>query len=211
MRGGADVKRMDQALDQPAGRADTLTSTDRILDATEKLICEVGYSRLSLRSVAARAELALGTVSYVFKTKEALIDAFVDRLLRWYTTNFEGFVILSTDQRKSFFDVVRFLISDLRSERTSRLFPELWAMANHNAHVQDVLDGIYRTEREWLERLLRAGWPDLPSGRLRMIVGTLIPMIEGHAIFIPPQRTQPYPEVVAEEAIISWLKSVLED
>lgn len=192
-----------------AGNSGNASSTDRILDATERVICEVGYSRLNLRSVALEAGLSLGTVSYTFKTKEDLIRAFADRLLEWYTHEFAEVEAETKDNHRAFLDVVRFLISDLRTERTSRLFPELWALANHNPHVQQVLDGVYEIEREWLERLLRKGWPQLTNARVRLVVGTLIPMIEGHTVFVAPHRTQPYPELVAEKAILEWVHAIL--
>lgn len=203
------LKSMMKSNRTPAGSPKNGSSTDRILDATERVICKVGYSRLNLRSVALEAGLSLGTVSYVFKTKEDLIRAFADRLLEWYTREFAELEAQTENDHRAFLAVVRFLISDLRTERTSRLFPELWALANHNPYVQQVLDSVYEIERQWLERLLRKGWPQLTGARVRLIVGTLIPLIEGHTIFIPAHRTQPYPQLVAEKAILEWIHALL--
>ena len=53
---------------------------DRILDALEKLLLDVGIAQVTLESVAAEAGVSKGGLLYHFPSKEALLAAMVRRL-----------------------------------------------------------------------------------------------------------------------------------
>mgnify|MGYP001031570130 FL=1 len=57
------------------------TTQERILEAAERLFAERGYDRTSLRAITAAAGANLAAVNYHFKTKEALIQAVLARIL----------------------------------------------------------------------------------------------------------------------------------
>ena len=50
-----------------------------ILDAAEALFAEAGFDRVSLRDVAARADVPLGLINYHFKAKDLLFEAIIAR------------------------------------------------------------------------------------------------------------------------------------
>ncbi|WP_262032515.1 TetR/AcrR family transcriptional regulator [Microvirga sp. Mcv34] len=56
-------------------------SRDKILDAAAELIREIGSGRLTLDGVAERAGLSKGGLLYNFPTKEALLQAMIQRLI----------------------------------------------------------------------------------------------------------------------------------
>lgn len=49
------------------------SSRDRLLDAAEELFAEIGYAGISVREIAARAKVNLGSIPYYFGTKEKLL------------------------------------------------------------------------------------------------------------------------------------------
>jgi AcrR family transcriptional regulator len=187
------------------------TGMPRLLDAIEHIMISSGYSGVSMRSIATEAGVALGSVSH-FGSKETLIDAYAERLFGWYLAQFDVIEHAYDGQpRKALFETVRFIVDDLETERTSHLFPEFWAMAAHIPRIQDALDSLYARERDWLERLLRAGWPTLGNDDIETVIGTLVPMIEGHCIFVPKHRSQLYSRNASTaDAIIIWLKAVID-
>jgi AcrR family transcriptional regulator len=63
----------------PEIKADTKT---RILDAAEKLFSNKGFDATSLRDITAEAQVNLAAVNYHFQSKDALIDAVIDRRIR---------------------------------------------------------------------------------------------------------------------------------
>ncbi|AOW92826.1 TetR family transcriptional regulator [Rhodococcus sp. WMMA185] len=58
----------------------TAGTRDRILDALEKLLLEVGIAQVTLEAVAAEAGVSKGGLLYHFPSKEALLAAMVRRL-----------------------------------------------------------------------------------------------------------------------------------
>lgn len=56
-------------------------SRDKILDAAFRLLSKKGYANVSMRDIAAEAQVALGLLTYHFRTKENLFTAVASRLV----------------------------------------------------------------------------------------------------------------------------------
>ncbi|KAA1424902.1 TetR/AcrR family transcriptional regulator [Mumia zhuanghuii] len=63
-----------------SARTDGASTRDRILDAFEMLLVEGGSRIATLDAVAARAEVSKGGLLYHFPSKDAMVDAMLDRL-----------------------------------------------------------------------------------------------------------------------------------
>ncbi len=57
------------------------SSREKILDAAAELVSEIGAGRLTLDAVAERAGLSKGGLLYNFPTKEALLQAMIQRMI----------------------------------------------------------------------------------------------------------------------------------
>jgi AcrR family transcriptional regulator len=57
------------------------SSRERILDAAEELVREIGAGRLTLEAVAERAGLSKGGLLYNFPTKDALLQGMLERMI----------------------------------------------------------------------------------------------------------------------------------
>jgi AcrR family transcriptional regulator len=57
------------------------SSREKILDAAAELVGEIGAGRLTLESVAERAGLSKGGLLYNFPTKDALLQAMIQRMI----------------------------------------------------------------------------------------------------------------------------------
>jgi AcrR family transcriptional regulator len=57
------------------------SSRERILDAAAELVRELGAARLTLDAVAERAELSKGGLLYNFPSKDALLQAMLERII----------------------------------------------------------------------------------------------------------------------------------
>jgi AcrR family transcriptional regulator len=56
-------------------------SNDRVLDAAERVVVQKGAGSLTIEAVALQADISKATVLYHYKTKKALIQAVVDRIV----------------------------------------------------------------------------------------------------------------------------------
>jgi AcrR family transcriptional regulator len=75
-------KPVKRRYDSPARRAAAEATRERICAAAEALFTRDGYSRTSIRAVAARAGVSEGTVYLAFSDKPALLDATILRAIR---------------------------------------------------------------------------------------------------------------------------------
>jgi TetR/AcrR family transcriptional regulator, transcriptional repressor for nem operon len=64
---------------------------ERLVESAKELIHEQGVHRTTLADVAERADVPLGNVYYYFKTKDALVDAVIDRYKEQAETLIEAF------------------------------------------------------------------------------------------------------------------------
>ena len=62
----------------PRGRK---SSREKILDAAAELVAEIGAGRLTLEAVAEKAGLSKGGLLYNFPTKDALLQAMIQRMI----------------------------------------------------------------------------------------------------------------------------------
>lgn len=56
-------------------------SRDKILEASFRLLSKKGYANVSMRDIAAEAQVALGLLTYHFRTKENLFTALASKLV----------------------------------------------------------------------------------------------------------------------------------
>ena len=59
----------------------TLSTKERILNSTEKLIAEQGFTALSIRKISLKAHTNLAAINYHFGNKEQLINQVLERRL----------------------------------------------------------------------------------------------------------------------------------
>lgn len=74
--------------------------TRQILSVTEILIAEIGIQNLSMRKIATKADLALGTLYLYFKTKDDLLDKLAVDLAE----RFEYYVTKDYDENDTLFN-----------------------------------------------------------------------------------------------------------
>lgn len=156
-----------------------------ILHAAERILVRHGYHDFTMRAVAAAAQVSVGNLQYYYPTKNALIKALLQRIALDYTRRLDGPRLHATpeasEQLRLFLADV---LGDLNRERTTRLFPEIWALANHSRFAAKLTEEMYEVIRPVLARIIRAINPRLPAARVRLLSQFIIASLEGHTIFI---------------------------
>ena len=66
------------------------SSREKILDAAAELVAEIGAGRLTLEAVAEKAGLSKGGLLYNFPTKDALLQAMIQRMIDQVTAEKEA-------------------------------------------------------------------------------------------------------------------------
>ena len=63
--------------------------SEKIKEATLNLLAEKGYEAISMRKIAKEANVALGQLTYYYKTKDSLIVLVVKEVLEAFYNEFE--------------------------------------------------------------------------------------------------------------------------
>jgi len=158
---------------------------ESILDAAAEVLISGGYKKLTLRQIALRAGITVGNLTYYYRTKEALLKDLLDKIAFEYLDEMARVGGASGNSPADrFVAIIEFLIEDLHTPRTTRLFPELWALANHNAHAAEMMDSMYAQERRVLRELIKGVNPRLKQQEIASLALFISCSIEGMTMFI---------------------------
>lgn len=164
---------------------------EAILDAALEVLIEQGYKKLTLREIARQAGITVGNLTYYYASKEALLKDLLDNILASYLAEIDRVARASGESPEDrFVAVISYLIEDLNTRRTTGFFPELWALANHDAYVAELMDSMYAEERRALKDLISAVNPALENEQSRHLALFISCSIEGMTMFVGAGKKQ---------------------
>jgi AcrR family transcriptional regulator len=164
---------------------------EAILEAAAEVLISQGYKKLTLRQIALRAGITVGNLTYYYSSKEALLKDLLDNILRTYLNEMERIAEASGDSPKyRFVAIVEYLIEDLHTQRTTKFFPELWALANHDDYAAELMENMYADERQALAELIHAINPDLDERQVNHLALFVSASIEGMTMFVGAGKKQ---------------------
>jgi len=164
---------------------------ESILDAAAEVLISQGYKKLTLRQIALQAGITVGNLTYYYRNKEALLKDLLEKILSTYLVEMDRIVEASGDSPADrFVAVVEYLIEDLHTQRTTRFFPELWALANHDAYAAKLMEKMYADERQALFDLIHALNPQLNELQTSHLALFVSASIEGMTMFVGAGKKQ---------------------
>lgn len=192
------------------------TGRDRVVQILETalgIIIEDGYPALSLREVARRCDIQIGAVSYYYKSRSDLLADVINMVLVPYAENITSILrepSLSAEQKLERF--IRLLLDDIQTKRTTRLFPHLWALANHDPFVARAVDSIYILERRTVGRLIAEINPSLAEQEREALAVYVTASVAGSTMFVgfekPWAKELPLYSAIACRALVDLVKSI---
>ena len=133
-----------------------VTAKEKLKKATFELLSEKGYASVSTRDIAKRADVAVGQLTYYYKTKDALIMEVVDETIECLILSLRE-CIDSSDKKietaEDFFDeLIR------QDEKTSRILIDVISQALYNNQLilranelldklSEIITSIYISEK----------------------------------------------------------------
>lgn len=148
------------------------------------ILLDEGWPAMSMRRVAMVSGLKFGNLTYHFRTRDDLVRALLEAVIAAYEREFAETVFeagLTAEQRLERY--CRIVLDDIPTRKTTNLFPELWARANHEAFVHDRMQDLYARARAPLDPIIAEMRPDL-SVRDRETLALFISFaMEGSTMF----------------------------
>lgn len=133
-----------------------------ILRAALSILVDEGYRAMSLRRVATKCKIRFGNLTYHYPTREELVSELLDSVLRGYEAGYEaisdGRDLCPEDRLVR---LCRYTAEEIRSKQTTRLFPELWALSNHDKFVFERMHALYRRGIVPMRKVVEELRPDL--------------------------------------------------
>ena len=162
-----------------------MTTKDRILNAAERLFASDGFEATSLRAITAEARVNLAAVNYHFQSKEALVEAVIERRLG--PVNHQRLALLDAYEAEAAGAPV-----PLEKIVDAFLRPVLEMVGSHAHEFVPLIGRLYTEPGEFAERIYKQQFehlaqrfipafqralPDLPrvelSWRLHFAIGAL--------------------------------------
>ena len=107
---------------------------------------------------------------------------------------------------------IAFTLDDIRSKRTTNLFPELWALANHNPKVDQLVQEFYAKAQQGFARLIKEVNRTLSEEECRTIALFISATIEGTTIFAgyskPWEPKMPEIKALAVRSLLHLVKTM---
>lgn len=98
------------------------------------------------------------------------------------------------------------ILDDITTKKTTRVFPELWALSNHDPFVQERVDELYQRARASINELVGEINPALPAEEREVVALFISASMEGMTIFAgyekPWRAKMPAIERVAVKAFL---------
>jgi len=191
-------------------------TVDAILKAALTVLIEEGASAFTIRRIAAECGMKVGNVSYHFPRKEMLIQILLDELLDSYDKLLEDRVRqpeLTTEERLRLIIVI--CLDDIAGKRTTRLFTELWALANQNEFVADRVRAFYQRVHDFIGEYVSALNPALSPDEVHTVALYISASMEGSTPFLgfekPWAAKMPAFRSIAVHALVALAKTVTPD
>lgn len=164
-------------------------TVDAILKAALRVLINEGAGAFTIRRIATECGMKVGNVSYHFPRKELLIQVLLDDLLESYDKLLEHRVRqpeLSPEARLRLLIVL--CLEDIAKIRTTRLFTELWALANHNAFIADRVRAFYQKVHDFIAEYVAAINPALGPDDVKTVALFISAAMEGTTPFAGYQK-----------------------
>lgn len=183
-----------------------------ILRTALDILVEEGYRAMSMRRVAAACGIKFGNLTYHYRSREDLVRELLEAVIRSYEIEFEQIIRMpGAPAAERLRRICTFILDDIRSKKTTRIFPELWALSNHDAFVLARVQDLYRRARAPLIDIIAEMRPDLPSSDREGIALFISASIEGMTPFAghdkPFEEAMPRLEQISLHAFLSLVET----
>ena len=156
-----------------------------ILEAARAVLLEDGRQGFTMRKIAKEAGIAVGNLHYYYKTKDDILHDLLDASIKVYEQAFDHIISdeMKSDEEK-LTDIIRHIVLDLGTRETTRFFPELWALANHDEYAAEGVAVLYRRARKHIRFLVGSINPTLSEDQVRLVSLFISASLEGHTMFV---------------------------
>lgn len=170
--------------EREGGYAKGNETRELILRTALSILIEEGYRAMSMRRVAAACDMKFGNLTYHYRSREDLVRELMEAVIRSYELEFVSIMHMpGVPAEERLRRVCMLVLDDIRSKKTTRFFPELWALSNHDPFVLERVQDLYVRARAPLLEIVTEMRPDLPESERELVALFISASMEGMTIF----------------------------
>lgn len=164
----------------------------QLLDRLADVIAENGIEGVSIRTLAARAEVSIGTVQYYFSTKTDLLHRVWEYVRDEAARRFDAATVAQLPPAQRLSRLVDLLIAPDSEDRLARVWFALVARAAHDPEIAALHRAQWQHTEELIARALVAVHPDR-SAESADAAAELLALLDGLtlAVLTEPDRMPP--------------------
>jgi AcrR family transcriptional regulator len=159
-----------------------------IMDAAHALLATEGHAALSMRSIAQRVGVSLSNVQHYYPSRDALIEALLERTFTTYQADIDRIVAGTESPQLRFAGVIDYFLETLRGQVQSGLFFEVAALANRHPVATQVFDAMLTRARKNVRRLMRDIAPAMAPAQSDLRAALIVSQLIGSLVFIADSR-----------------------
>ncbi|WP_054106429.1 TetR/AcrR family transcriptional regulator [Novosphingobium sp. AAP83] len=184
-----------------------------ILRTALSIVIERGYKAMSMRGVAAACGMKFGNLTYHYRSREDLVRELMEAVISSYEREFETIMIMpGVPAEERLRRLCMLLLDDIRSKKTTRFFPELWALSNHDQFVLERVQDLYVRARAPILEIVKEMRPDLSDAECEIVALFISASMEGMTIFAgyekPFEKRMPELEHLAVLSFCNLVKTL---
>lgn len=160
-------------------------TVEAILQAALSVLLDEGASAFTIRRIAAACDMKVGNVSYHFPRKEMLVQVLLDEILVVYNRKLDNEVYqpdVSPEERLRI--IIDMCLIDIAGKRTTRLFTELWALANQSEFIANRVEAFYIRVHEVIGQQVAVLNPALTADEVQTVSLFISAAMEGATPFL---------------------------
>lgn len=189
---------------------------EQILRAALNILIENGYRAITMRRVAEACGLKFGNLTYYYPSREDMVRDLLEAIVGAYELEFDQIVQepnVAAEYRLA--ELCALILEDIRTKKTTHIFPELWALANHDPFVSERVQELYTRARRSLIAIIGEIRPDLTAEQHEALALFVSASMEGLTVFAghakPFEAKMPWMENVAIRAFIEMIRTATPD
>ena len=161
-------------------KSNTIQRQDQIIWALYDCLAEKGHEKVTIKEIAARAELAPGVIHYYFKSKDEIVANLAKAIVEKYSGMLVSRIAEASSVEQKIEFAIDYIVDVLVFNRPlNRVFYNLLQLAYEREELTEVVSGMFRNYRLLLANIFEEAGVGRES---RILGGALVAVTEGFSV-----------------------------
>jgi len=164
---------------RPAARKKGEKTRQAIIDEARRILVDEGYENFVLRRIAKNIGIQPGNIQYYYATKKELLWEVLTPEIDKYEDTYDSISEHGTSKSAKVLAMVDFLLKDIKVKSTCNIWFTVWALAQHDTEVAEIMDKWYETYISDLAKLLQSTDPNMHPRRSWHLARMITALMDG--------------------------------